>query len=77
MKILKVKQLTRPQQCRARHLPFIKKREQHFKLKINAPDSKLEAGEDVGKASPKGKKEVLLSQLICRLNELFITDELT
>jgi type I restriction enzyme R subunit len=59
------------------HYRLSKIRQQHLKLQIDAPDSKLEPGEGVGKASPKDKKEELLSQLINRLNELFITDELT
>jgi len=59
------------------HYRLSKIRQQHLKLQIDAPDSKLEPGEGVGKASPKDKKEELLSLLINRLNELFITDELT
>jgi len=59
------------------HYRLSKIRQQHLKLQIDASDSKLEPGEGVGKASPKDKKEELLSQLISRLNELFITDELT
>jgi len=37
----------------------------------------LEPGEGLGSATAKDKKEEFLSQIISRLNELFITDELT
>ncbi|WP_417735242.1 type I restriction endonuclease subunit R [Rosistilla oblonga] len=37
----------------------------------------LNVGSDVGKAKPKNKQEEWLSQIIMRLNELFITDGLT
>ena len=37
----------------------------------------LQAGSDLGKGKPKSKKEEWLSQVIARLNELFITDGLT
>jgi type I restriction enzyme R subunit len=37
----------------------------------------LQAGSDIGRGKAKDKKEEWLSQIIARLNELFITDELT
>jgi len=37
----------------------------------------LQPGSDVGQGKPKSKKEQWLSQIIARLNELFITDGLT
>jgi len=40
-------------------------------------DDKLEPGEGLGTARAKDKQEELLSQIIQRLNELFITDNLT
>lgn len=52
-------------------------RQQNLKLKENAADYKLQPGEGLGTAKAKDKKEEFLSQIIERLNELFITDELT
>lgn len=40
-------------------------------------DYKLHPGNDLGSAKAKDKKEELLSQILARLNELFITDGLT
>ena len=37
----------------------------------------LQPGSDVGGGKPKSKKDEWLSQIIARLNELFITDGLT
>ncbi|TWU21733.1 Type I restriction enzyme [Novipirellula galeiformis] len=37
----------------------------------------LSVGTDIGTGKPKSKQEIFLSQLIARLNELFITDGLT
>jgi type I restriction enzyme R subunit len=59
------------------HYRLSKIKQQHIKLQINDPDSKLEPGEGMGSATAKDKKEELLSQLISKLNELFITDNLT
>jgi type I restriction enzyme R subunit len=50
---------------------------QDFKLQEDVNDYKLEPGDGVGTAKARNKKEELLSQLITRLNELFITDNLT
>jgi type I restriction enzyme, R subunit len=51
--------------------------QQDLKLKQDSPDYKLEPGEGMGTARAKDKKEEFLSQIISRLNELFITDHLT
>lgn len=51
--------------------------QQDLKLKQDSSDYKLEPGEGMGTAKVKDKKEEFLSQIISRLNELFITDHLT
>ncbi len=56
-------------------LSVIKK--QDLKLKADADDGKLNPGDKVGTGKAKDKKEEFLSQIIGRLNELFITDNLT
>ena len=57
-------------------LSEIKRREKGLKL-VSSEDDKLVPGEGAGTAKAKDKKEEFLSQIIQRLNELFITDELT
>ncbi len=52
-------------------------RQQDLKLKQDSADYKLEPGEGLGTARPKDKQEEFLSQIIYRLNEIFITDHLT
>ncbi|GAB6142431.1 DEAD/DEAH box helicase family protein [Methylosoma difficile] len=52
-------------------------RQQELKLQENAADYKLEPGEGLGSGKAKDRQEEFLSQLISRLNELFITDNLT
>jgi type I restriction enzyme R subunit len=52
-------------------------RQQDLRLKEDAADYKLEPGEGLGTAKPKDKHEAFISQIISRLNELFITDHLT
>lgn len=59
------------------HYRLSKIREQDLKLKEDAPDYGLEPGSDMGSAKAKDKKEEYLSIILKRLNELFITDELT
>ena len=59
------------------HYRLSKIKQQDIKLQIDADDNELEPGDDLGAASPKDRKEDLLSQIITRLNELFITDQLT
>lgn len=51
-------------------------RQQDLKLKQDEA-SYLVPGNDVGTAKAKDKKEELLSQIVARLNELFIMDKLT
>ncbi|WP_233253769.1 hypothetical protein [Limnohabitans sp. 2KL-1] len=46
-------------------------------LKENTAEYKLEPGEALGTAKPQDKKEEYLSQIINRLNEVFVTDQLT
>lgn len=52
-------------------------RQQDLKLKEDSADNQLKPGEGLGTAKPKDKQEEFLSQIISRLNELFITDRLT
>lgn len=59
------------------HYRLSKIRQQNLKLQANADDAKLTPGEGLGTATAKDKKEEFLSQIISRLNELFITDKLT
>jgi type I restriction enzyme R subunit len=59
------------------HYRVSKIRQQDLKLKEDSPDYKLLPGEGLGSATAKDKKEELLSQIVERLNELFVTDELT
>ncbi len=58
------------------HYRLSKIRQQDLNLKEDSGDY-LEPGDGLGSAKPKDKKEEFLSQIIGRLNELFITDELT
>jgi type I restriction enzyme R subunit len=59
------------------HYRLSKIKQQHIKLQINEPEAKLIPGEGLGTAKPNDKKSEFLSQLIGRLNELFIVDQLT
>ena len=52
-------------------------RQQDLRLKENSGDYELDPGDGVGGAKPKDKQEEFLSQIIQRLNELFVTDELS
>jgi type I restriction enzyme R subunit len=52
-------------------------RQQSLMLKEDSAEYKLKPGEGIGTAKAKDKKEEFLSQIISRLNELFITDHLT
>jgi len=58
------------------HYRLSKIRQQDIRL-IDDKEDPLEPGEALGTAKAKDKKEELLSQLIGKLNELFITDNLT
>jgi len=59
------------------HYRLSKIKQQSLKLEENTPEYKLEPGDGLGSAKAKDRKEELISQIITRLNELFITDELT
>ena len=59
------------------HYRLSKIRQQDIRLKENAEDHQLEPGNDLGAAKPRDQKEAFLSQIIERLNEVFITDNLT
>ncbi|KEI70243.1 type I restriction endonuclease subunit R [Endozoicomonas elysicola] len=59
------------------HYRLSKIRQQDIKLQEDSPEYKLEPGSDVGSAKAKDKKEEFMSQIVARLNELFITDNLT
>ena len=51
--------------------------QQDLLLKEHTAEYKLEAGEGLGSAKPQDKKDEYLSQIINRLNEVFVTDQLT
>lgn len=59
------------------HYRLSKIRQQDLRLKEDAEEYQLEPANDVGSARAKDKKEEFLSQILARLNELFITDALT
>ncbi len=59
------------------HYRLSKIREQHIKLQADGENQGLQPGNDVGSAKPKDKKEDFLSQVLARLNELFVTENLT
>jgi type I restriction enzyme R subunit len=59
------------------HYRVSKIRQQDIQLKEDAAEYKLEPGDALGSAKAKDPKEEFLSQIVARLNELFITDELT
>jgi type I restriction enzyme R subunit len=52
-------------------------RRQDLKLCDNKGEYRLSPADEMGTAKPKDKKEELLSRIIERLNELFVTDNLT
>ncbi|MEE2732511.1 MAG: DEAD/DEAH box helicase family protein [Pseudomonadota bacterium] len=59
------------------HYRLSKIREQDIKLREDAAEYTLDPTDSLGSAKPKDKKEEFLSQIIERLNEVFITDQLT
>ena len=59
------------------HYRLSKIRQQDLKLQEDAEDYGLEPGEGAGSARAKDPKEEFMSQIIGRLNELFVMDELT
>ena len=58
------------------HYRVSKIRQQHLMMQ-ESDEYKLEPGDAVGTAKAKDKKVEFLSQIVYRLNELFITDQLT
>lgn len=58
------------------HYRLSKLRQQDIQLKANSTEHKLEPGNELGTAKAKDKKEDFLSQVIQRLNEMFIMDQL-
>jgi len=59
------------------HYRLSKIRQQDLQLQENSADYKLVPGEGLGSATSKDKKAEFLSQIIQRLNDLFVTDQLT
>ncbi|TCK09128.1 type I restriction endonuclease subunit R [Marinobacterium mangrovicola] len=59
------------------HYRLSKIRQQDLKLKDGQGEYGLEPGSEMGSAKAKDKKEEFLSTILKRLNELFITDNLT
>ena len=59
------------------HYRLSKIRQQDLKISEDSEEYKLVPGDELGTAKPKDKKEELLSQIVSRLNEVFITDHLT
>ncbi len=59
------------------HYRLSKIRQQDLKLQQDTDEYQLKPGEGLGTASAKDKQEEFLSQIISRLNELFIIDHLT
>ena len=59
------------------HYRVAKIRQQDLVLRENTAEYKLEPGEGLGTAKPKDRQEVYLSQIINRLKEVFVTDQLT
>ncbi|MDE9448728.1 hypothetical protein KKJ04_25300, partial [Xenorhabdus bovienii] len=59
------------------HYRISKIRQQDLQLQENSGEYKLQPSNDIGTAKPKDKKEEFLSHIIERLNEVFITDNLT
>jgi len=59
------------------HYRLSKIRQQNIKLQEDSADYKLEPNSDVGSGKAKDKKEEFLSLILERLNEVFITDNLT
>ena len=59
------------------HYRLSKIRQQDLKLAESDSDDRLEPGDALGTAKAKDKNEEMLSLIIGRLNELFVTDQLT
>jgi type I restriction enzyme, R subunit len=59
------------------HYRVAKIRQQDLLLRENTSEYKLAPGEGLGTAKPQNQKEEFLSQIISRLNEIFVADQLT
>ena len=59
------------------HYRLSKIRQQDIKLQDDSPEYQLEPSSDVGSAKAKDKKEEFMSNILARLNEVFITDNLS
>ncbi len=59
------------------HYRLAKIRQQDLKMKDDSGKGGLKPGDGLGTGKPRDKHDELLSQIISRLNELFITDHLT
>jgi len=59
------------------HYRLSKIKQQDLRLEEGEGDYGLKPGEGAGSARPRDRKEELLSQIIARLNELFVTDHLS
>ena len=59
------------------HYRLAKIRQQDIKLQEDSADYGLQPSSDVGSGKAKDKQEEFLSQILARLNEVFITDNLT
>jgi len=59
------------------HYRVSKIRQQHLQLQENKGEYNLEPNEALGTAKPRDKKEEFLSQIIKRLNEIFVSEGLT
>jgi type I restriction enzyme R subunit len=59
------------------HYRVAKIRQQDLLLKQNTGEYQLEPGEGLGSAKPHDEKEEFLSQIISRLNEIFVADQLS
>ena len=59
------------------HYRLSKIRQQDIQLQVDAEDNGLEPGDGAGTAKPKDRKEEFLSQIVAKLNDLFVTDNLS
>lgn len=59
------------------HYRLSKLRQHDIQLKADSTEHKLEPGNELGTAKPKDKKEDFLSLILNRMNDLFVTDNLT
>ncbi|WP_010116910.1 type I restriction endonuclease subunit R [Acinetobacter sp. P8-3-8] len=59
------------------HYRLSRLRQQDIQLQADSTEHKLEPANDVGTAKAKDKKEDFLSQILRRVNDLFVTDNLT